>query len=1084
MSVGEVKEKKKVSLSTAKQWCEEARAILSMSSLSSDQRNLKSASKKSYELLNKLEELNHGQFPPGHKEKKQKYIDVAFEMQQIEKEYRREQVALQQAKDAVEGRFFSDKRQLSKEQWKGEKSRAEKSMQDCKDRMNGKRRELELLNEEIQGAVNVKEEQLKEQRARVTDKNQLKIIDDAQKALVVGQKLIKHFAKNYDPKTAQDIANAYAPYQELDWYGASDRVAKFTELQQQNIRWAAVKNDYVEGGKTYNAWIKKAREAALKVEELLSSDERGELLAQFYAGQDAALQKKWDTAGENIDEEFVTKLTDRLSGVQDSFNEWQEIKKGRYGEVKKKVSQISDGRFLNLALARVAEVIGETEKTKDYFKGIGDFKHGEKQANDVIAAFNEINTKLQLFIAAQTEADNAVKGLSGDALSFALPLQAELAEAIAQFRKEQYVPTVAEAKKVAAQHEAKINELKQKVLDCTDDTKVALLTKAIEDSKDATKFVQPLSNKLDQAKTKLFEFQGLAADDPTNKIAVWQASLSTAEKGLGEVQKSADRGSEQNFDRHKQTYTEQSAALDTVIQEITDAHNLAVKEVPTAQTALLNSLKALDSVLSDNRWMTFREATWHAAAVTEAKQLRTAAGSGSIGLLKEMKARADEMKANADKAFDYYLTKDLEELDDPRYPNLKNRISTMCKALKSKKLKRELPAEHGKVLGNVMDAESELREDGPGLMDKNHATWDTRLTELEREVTALKTLYTEIDKLRTACNDLAGKIKSDIGGKLCTSLETKAGKKVAPDHLPIAKKLQGIQAGVAAETIESLKVVQKKLTQLEQELAFSIEDVEGGSFADLIKSSDDAANKERDKINAELELQADYDLILEKVNPLIKTLKGTKGVDKGQLKKIKQLLKDAKGKAKLKDFGGARSLADLSYKLALQLERDPLASQMTDRGTKHLKELNPRWTNAINTLLKTVDNLTKAIGDSAVGDPELKGPTDVTTPFTTNVRAKIAKDLDLAAFQQELMVLSGDPPKKKEDQAKDEAKKRKIREQALSKLRRYRDIVQKNPIFTGLIMEKNPWSGKGGNVDGLPLYRVLNDLDLNLQRSV
>ena len=405
MSVGEVKEKKKVSLSTAKQWCEDARAILSMSSLSSDQRNLKSASKKSYELLNKLEELNHGQFPPGHKEKKQKYVDIAFEMQQIEKEYRREQVAQQQAKDAVAGRFFSEKRQLSKEQWKGETVRAEKAMQDCKDRMNSKRRELELLNAEIQGAVNVKEQELKEQRARVTDKNELKIIDDAQKALVVGQKLVKHFAKNYDPKTAQDIAKIYTPFQELDWYGASDRAAKFTALQQQNTHWAEVKNNYVEGGKTYNAWIKKAREAALKIEELLSSGERGELLAQFYAGQDAGLQKKWDTAGENINGEFVTKLTDRLSGVQDAFNEWQEIKKGRYGEVKKKVAQITDGRFINLALARVAEVIAETENTKDYLKGIGDFKDGEKQANDVIAAFNEINTKQQLFIAAQTEAD-------------------------------------------------------------------------------------------------------------------------------------------------------------------------------------------------------------------------------------------------------------------------------------------------------------------------------------------------------------------------------------------------------------------------------------------------------------------------------------------------------------------------------------------------------------------------------------------------------------------------------------------------------------------------------------------------------
>ena len=69
-------------------------------------------------------------------------------------------------------------------------------------------------------------------------------------------------------------------------------------------------------------------------------------------------------------------------------------------------------------------------------------------------------------------------------------------------------------------------------------------------------------------------------------------------------------------------------------------------------------------------------------------------------------------------------------------------------------------------------------------------------------------------------------------------------------------------------------------------------------------------------------------------------------------------------------------------------------------------------------------------------------------------------------------------------EAKDRNYRKKIREQALVKVRRYRDVVSKDPAFTALMTESNPWSRSGGAVQGLDLMRALNDLDLNLQRSI
>jgi len=96
------------------------------------------------------------------------------------------------------------------------------------------------------------------------------------------------------------------------------------------------------------------------------------------------------------------------------------------------------------------------------------------------------------------------------------------------------------------------------------------------------------------------------------------------------------------------------------------------------------------------------------------------------------------------------------------------------------------------------------------------------------------------------------------------------------------------------------------------------------------------------------------------------------------------------------------------------------------------------------------------------------------------VVARFEKELQPDIFQQELLVLQAEEAEGDAKQ-KDRENRKKYREQALAKVRRMRDIISRDPVFTSVMMSPNPFKTR---IDAIQVMRALNDLDLNLQRSV
>ncbi|MFO0869026.1 MAG: hypothetical protein U0935_08725 [Pirellulales bacterium] len=1108
--------KHEASSDTARQWCEEARKILGRFGIRGEAKQLKQAYQKIHSELSQLEDyLSEEQL----EELQQQYVDLAWELKHHEDQYRKFEAKESEAKSQYYRRVgFNDKAKERK--WKPAEEEARASKEKAKEDLLQASSKLQLLELRLSTELNQLKGEAKLRQGAIKDKKQLGFIKAGQESETKFEKLIETFQSNYDSETAGLIQQDYDKYHQdhpTDWYDTGTSGDRQRESRKEAIaglveKWQQIEEDYKTNKGVYDKAIKGCAKSMAKVEQMLSANSRKQVLNHFYEGQDAALRKNWKLAGERINPQLQETINRLLQDVEDIYQQWQELRSSRYQQLKAKLDQLDDPLFMNMGLTPLAEVVALAEESKDYVTAVSDFTGAENRATEVIMVAETAAVKLKEYNVVFAGALKDVYSLTGDALALAVALPDKIKQELDAFQQAMHVATLEEIQQVIRRHEAIILGYQQQIADCQNPALVQQRTQELAEQKDVRPYIEGLNAAAATAHDAAFIYAGLGADpagDPA-LVAGWEGKVEAARKFVASLERVQEKENFTNFDKHTELYHEHIAALEQVKVEADNLRNTAEQQGPALRTELQQKLKSLKSLLSDNRWMTLRKATWYVAAEEERLQITAAATSGCLSLLREKIARVDEMIAIGNKTLEYYIIRETGmDVPDMRYDDLKSRLSGVVKKLNSSDLKKSMPTERDRLLGLVLDAQTELRTGGPGLIDDaTHPGWDTRIRDMETELTQLQQRLRELKTLRGQLTEKANQIRASINGPLISQLKSLTGKEVNPDHLPLSSKLSQLEAGFASESIDALKLQLKKVENLAQEVEFTLDDGaelvvqkeedqrQGKGFAlascgnetfeEIARESERAAKEDQENLDALLELRSRYNDEVSLYKEVRERLKGVPDLDKDELKRIVGVYKEglAAVKKPAEDWATGYRKVSLARRMAEQLEKDPLASQTTERGRKHLKELNPRWTKGIETLLGTVRGLSGKIGEAAESDPEIGDAKKVTEPFNAVVLDHMSAALEVDAFQQELLVLGADAPSGKVEKEKDLARKRQIREQALAKVRRYLNVVSKDPIFAALMYENNPWSRSGGAVQGLPLVRALNDLDLNIQRAV
>ncbi|MEQ1825479.1 MAG: hypothetical protein ABL921_06010, partial [Pirellula sp.] len=290
-----------------------------------------------------------------------------------------------------------------------------------------------------------------------------------------------------------------------------------------------------------------------------------------------------------------------------------------------------------------------------------------------------------------------------------------------------------------------------------------------------------------------------------------------------------------------------------------------------------------------------------------------------------------------------------------------------------------------------------------------------------------------------------------------------------------------------ADSNDRYDQVIKTLDNINEEVTWALEDIAGGDVQRFVADNANAEEVKRQQVEQNLKLKAQFDLSKRAFVEAREKAKSSPNVDQQEYTRYVELYKQAEKSFKKGTFGDAAKKMELVCRLMRMLADSPLGSQVTGRGPEHLKELNVRWGNAIQTLNNSLGGLGDAIFSSCKSATDELNETQsavIRKKFDSKVAVPVKTELDPGAFQRELLVLQGAVPSKKEEREKDEANKKKYREQALAKVRNYQRLLQKHPMYQTVMFQSNPWRKDNGTVNALDLMRAINDIDLNVQRGV
>ena len=695
--------------------------------------------------------------------------------------------------------------------------------------------------------------------------------------------------------------------------------------------------------------------------------------------------------------------------------------------------------------------------------------------------------------------------VTGEAQKFACGFPDQIYYLRARFKQElvidpfgkNEVPSIQTIDELLSELKLAISDIEKKISDLANPTKLQELTDEMASKMDIKPFILDMKKSAVHAASSVEGYAGLRFDpvgDPS-KIAAWNEKITGAKTWI--VRREKDLAGEETivFDDVMKNHAMLKTGLDTVIRESEQATNGSGIEIETARTELVTQLNLLKKWLTAARLTTVREETWHAAANLEVEQIESILKTDNKTAILEKTARVLELQGQCKNVVtDTSLGILIPQDDVMTYNALKELFDELIKKVKSKDVKSVLRALSERYAGKggiLVLALADLRNDGAGSMKAKKDKWTERYRELKAEVdTNVLGIYESLAKARKICEEKIKSLRDRINKDLCNAIQKGTGGKevVLGANLPLMGKVNEAQGNlITADSMDRYDQVIKQLENIDEEVTWALEDIAGGDVQRFVSDNANAEEVKRQQIEQNLKLKAQYDLSKNAFEEAREKAKSSPNVDQQEFTRYVDLYKQAEKSFKKETFGDAAKKMELVCRLMRMLADNPLGSQVTGRGQEHLKELNVRWGNAIKTLNSSIGGLGDAILNScksATDELDESQSGAIRKKFDSTVSKPIESDLDPGAFQRELLVLQGAVPSKKVDRDKDEANKKKYREQALAKVRNYQRLLQKHPMYQTVMFQSNPWRKDNGTVNALDLMRAINDIDLNVQRGV
>jgi hypothetical protein len=1069
----------------AKEWCNEVRVKIFGRGITGTTDKLDKANTKAYKNLKEFDKLSSDGLPEATqkkaKELEKEYREAVINLKHLQDQYEAFEEMKENANKLIEGISLglikTSKRKKSEAENKQSILNAEKGMADIKIALTKETQKLDELATKIELELKDAKKKQEEQEKGLNEAEKKKLAA-AEKLLETGDKLVEYFA-GCDKETAGEIRAAYGEKTKENWYEPTfDRGKLQTDLTGLNQTWQNTKTRYENGKAAHKKNFAPIQKELQGCQEMLGESDLGPLITKFYTGQDAALAKRWGDCTV-LDDQLLSDIKSKATTAKQKYEEWTNLKNGEYKRLRDELNSLGDPKYTLMGLEKMAEVVAKAEKGRKFDEAIGEFDDAKDEAEAVLEVATAYPTTRQRLDEEIKKVETQISKLPVEAQGFATRLREELTAALTAFDNGRYVkalnPDLATLEKAARDW---IGQTAQQVTALNDPQTVQAGIDKLKETADLAPLVKVLQSVAGLAQDAIDKYLSYGFDPSADAVkkTAWDKTVDTAQQLIAELQKQKTAGTPAAFEQFYKDHTANQVALRKVISETEEATKTGQQTLTNKQSALTTKLTALEKELKTADHL-FSTATWHVAAKAELEKLRTATTAASCDLVDTAAARVQEL---IDVATGYTTNKGPLS---KAYDGLKSRLKKVKSEISDKKLVKALPAAQAALLEDTDEALDELRNAGPGLIEKKYGTGTPGLAaivDIETRKTELLQQKTTIENLRKTLEGSIAEIWRLIRGDLTEKVNQATGKTVNGDALPVAKTLAGLEPQLSAEKEADLKTLEKRLANLKSEVGFLLEE-EVGELKKLGAEAVQSDADDQELNDAIRKLEGEYNRDKEKYEEVLAEIKKLKGVDKQEKKRLVGLQKDAAKAAKTNDWAGAARKMKLALGMAETLKSDPQASETTGRGKNELKKLNTRWTSGVGLAVASIEKLKGTIESICKEDDEVKNDVGkVTTPFQDRVVKRIADELKLDMFQQELLVLQADDAKGPAKEKSRENKK-KYREQALAKVRRVREIISRDPVFTTVMMSPNPFKEK---IAAIQVMRALNDLDLNLQRSV
>lgn len=1110
-------------LDLAHQWCREMRAILgNRVSQKLGRGDAARLAKAESAVHNRLEEL-HELFPEGLPKEAQKlehqYAELAREGQALTEQYHNIE---QQIKDAKQKRDRILSTRTRKEKFRRDKTAVrdidaqiksyEQLLEKKKQSIADQHVKYDTLSGEVMTEVNERvaaKEQYKKDLVDKSGKDGAKAVLLAQKEYKTAakkvEKLIAHFQKNCDAEATDDLRGAFDKakadiYEVLD-PGAAQRV--LGPMVALHDVWAKEKDRYSACRKRFEKAYKSASRGMKKAEGAIAGSAMMELVREYTAGQTSALDKNWPQADGLINDAFIEKLESAIEVGLNGVKAWESAVE-EINDIKTKLDELADPQWNILALTPLGPAYKLADQC-DYIPAVDSYQKNKSQAQEVLTVAGKCDG---FYTSLKDESDGVLQMIDmiplGTTISFLARQHRDEVGAIPDnFWEERHQSNVSDLEGKHQEYAQLLATAKTTVQGYTDpenkETNDALVNE-IESGKNVAACISLMNTLLAEVHRALSLYEAFVYDASATSLpealVKWKEDYAAAEKFTRDLEGDHSLSAEP-YVTHRDNLRDLPKAIDSAIQ----AEQETIQQLQSDIQAELRWLKA---EVFGTRLDTFKEATWHKETKVKMEELAALAKTTSPAVLRDTLQQAQALRARCEKVFGAMGDKLLEGLLSDggpaifegtklqiAYDALKSRLKAVRKPLmKTKDYGIYISKTQSKVADQLSSVEAGLRSDGyVGLADDAAKTKHTEgVVAVEKAFTELKTHFAKVKAKRDELENELVQIRERVSSELVQLIREKTGASIAVEHLPVMK---------AADILSDRLTLSEDLAEfasIEVEIGMLLDDVtllfleadEPGAFQAEKDACIKAEQEELAVIRVAQEKRIQYESDKEKFLKIWKVLRNLSGIDKGERDTIKSVKDTAIQAAKSKpaDWTKAAKNMALALRLAERLEKDPIASQTTDRGRSHLKELTPRWTKGIDRLNTTVkDGLGGAIVKSC-DEPDDVDAKKVGEVYGSTVVPRFEDNLIPSDFEAELLVLSRKAPLRGKARKTDHAEKKKKREQALVKVRKYKRMVQKDLMYQTLLFKSNPWSSKGGAVDGLPLMRSLNDLELNIERGI